>query len=112
MTNNLGLFFMEAEGDGANKKIDPAKFANKVLEISVDGCFKRDRDGDGIFLAKNMSDLVNNFNESDAKKDIQRKFYWRNDEYGQGFGKQNTQKMSKKIANWNPRNVWVMDSPS
>jgi len=64
----LGLFFMEAEGDGANKKIDPAKFANKVLKYLWTDVFKRDRDGDGIFLAKNMSDLVNNFNESDAFK--------------------------------------------
>lgn len=62
----LGLFFMEAEGDGANKKIDQAKFANKVLKYLWTDVFKRDRDGDGIFLAKNMSDLVNNFNESNA----------------------------------------------
>src|SRR5574344_461755 len=62
----LGLFFMEAEGDGANKKIEPAKFANKVLKYLWTDVFKRDRNGDGIFLAKNMSDLVNDFKGKEA----------------------------------------------
>ncbi len=56
----LGLFFIEAEGD----KIDGKKFANKVLKYLWADVFKRDTGK--IFKSENLSDVVENFTGTDA----------------------------------------------
>lgn len=56
----LGLFFIEAEGD----KIDGKKFANKVLKYLWADVFKRDTGK--IFKSENLSGVVENFTGTDA----------------------------------------------
>ena len=56
----LGLFFIEAEGD----KIDGKKFANKVLKYLWADVFKRNTDK--IFKSENLSKMVDDFTGADA----------------------------------------------
>jgi len=56
----LGLFFIEAEGD----KIDGKKFANKVLKYLWADVFKRDTGK--IFKSENLSKVVEDFTGTDA----------------------------------------------
>lgn len=56
----LGLFFIEAEGE----KIDGKKFANKVLKYLWADVFKRDTGK--IFKSENLSGVVENFTGTDA----------------------------------------------
>ena len=56
----LGLFFIEADGE----KIDEKKFANKVLKYLWADVFKRNTDK--IFKSENLSDVVQNFTGTDA----------------------------------------------
>ena len=56
----LGLFFIEADGD----KIDEKKFANKVLKYLWTDVFKRNTDK--IFKVKDLSKVVEDFAGTDA----------------------------------------------
>ena len=56
----LGLFFIEADGD----KIDEKKFANKVLKFLWTDVFKRNTDK--IFKVKDLSKVVEDFAGTDA----------------------------------------------
>ena len=56
----LGLFFIEADGD----KIDEKKFANKVLKYLWADVFKRDTGK--IFKSENLSEVVQDFTGTDA----------------------------------------------
>lgn len=56
----LGLFFIEAEGE----KIDGKKFANKVLKYLWADVFKRDTGK--IFKSENLSKVVDDFTGKDA----------------------------------------------